>query len=361
MSKEKTTVQKIEDAIREIREKESNVYFFVIDTKGVPTGSLAYIYETALYLLEQGYNVSMIHAEKDDFVGVREWMGDKYADIKHYNLEKDKPSLGPSDFLFIPEVYSNVMSATKDLACRRIVILQNFRYMSEIIPVGVSWSDLKIHDCITTGEPLKKVVEEFFPGTNVSVVHPAIQDYFHDDDEPKKLIVNVVSKSPSDVEAIIKPFYWKYPNYSWVAFRSVANLPREEFAKALREGVATIWCDSKTDFGYDAVEAMASGSIVIGKIPDDELEWIGENGHISDNGLWFYNFKDAADIIASVIEAFITDSIPDDIYKNMKRTASEYSVERQHKEIDRVYGEIFKETEEALTIILSKYKNENNG
>lgn len=361
MSKEKSTVQKIEEAIQSLQNKEFNVYFFVIDTKGVPTGSLAYIYETALHLTESGYNVKMIHAEKDDFVGVREWLGDKYADLPHLDLEKDKPAIGPADFLFIPEVYSNVMSATKDLACRRVAILQNFRYLAEIIPFGVSWSDLKIHDCITTSDALKNLVHEFFPNTVTRVVHPAIQDFFHDSDEPKKLIVNVVSKSPTDIQAILKPFHWKYPNYTWVAFRNIANLPREEFAKALREGVATVWCDAKTDFGYDALEAMASGSIVIGKLPDNEPEWLIKNGEIRDNGLWFSRFQDAADRIAAVVESFIDDTIPQVIYDEMKDTVSNYSVERQHREIDDVYGEIFEESEKTLKIILDKYKNEANG
>lgn len=363
MSKKKktTAVDRIKEAIDIIHNKQSNLYFFVIDTKGVPTGSLAYIYETGLYLSEQGYNVKFLHAEKDDFVGVRDWLGDKYADLPHYDIEKDSPVIGPADFLFIPEVYTNVMSATKGLQCRRIVILQNFRYMSELIPIGVSWDDLKMHDCITTSDQLRNMVHEFFPNTSVKVVHPAIQDFFHETNEPKKLIINVVSKSPTDIDAILKPFYWKYPNYSWVAFRNIANLPREKFAEALREGIATIWCDTKTNFGYDALEAMASGSIVIGKIPDDSPEWMGENGHIKDNGLWFYDFRSACDIIASVVQSFITDEIPQEIYDEMKSTVSEYSVERQHREIDRAYGELFNETENALKIILDKYKNEDNG
>ena len=361
MSEENKRVKELEEAIEKIENKESNLYFFVYDTKGVPAGSLAYIYETALYLYEKGYNVKMVHAEKEDFVGVRSWLGDKYADLPHFNNGTDKLTVGPADFIFIPEIYSTAMSATKSVACRKVVILQNFRYMSEIIPVGVSWSDLNIHDCITTSDSLKNRVLEFFPGSTVNIVHPAIQDYFHEGKEPKKLIINVVSKSPSDIEAIIKPFYWKYPNYSWVAFRNVANLPREPFADALRESVATIWCDNKTDFGYDAVEAMASGSIVIGKIPDNEPEWLEKEGVLKDNGLWFFKYEDAADIIASVIESFISDTLPDVIYDEMRATVSEYSVDRQHKEIDTVYGDLFNETSNALKIILNKYKESNNG
>ena len=102
MSEENKRVKELEEAIEKIENKESNLYFFVYDTKGVPAGSLAYIYETALYLYEKGYNVKMVHAEKEDFVGVRSWLGDKYADLPHFNNGTDKLTVGPADFIFIP-------------------------------------------------------------------------------------------------------------------------------------------------------------------------------------------------------------------------------------------------------------------
>ena len=105
MSEENKRVKELEEAIEKIENKESNLYFFVYDTKGVPAGSLAYIYETALYLYEKGYNVKMVHAEKEDFVGVRSWLGDKYADLPHFNNGTDKLTVGPADFIFIPEIY----------------------------------------------------------------------------------------------------------------------------------------------------------------------------------------------------------------------------------------------------------------
>ena len=98
----------VNESISKLENKEFNIYFFVLDTKGNPSSSLEYIYQTALSLSKMGYNVAMLHQEKE-FVGVREWLGDEYADLKHFNIEKDNVPISASDFLFIPEIFANVM------------------------------------------------------------------------------------------------------------------------------------------------------------------------------------------------------------------------------------------------------------
>ena len=92
----------VNENISRLKNKDFNIYFFVLDTKGNPTSSLEYIYQTALVLHRKGYNVSLLHQE-NEFIGVREWLGDEYADLPHLNIEKDNVEITPSDFIFIPE------------------------------------------------------------------------------------------------------------------------------------------------------------------------------------------------------------------------------------------------------------------
>ena len=91
----------VDENISRLKNKDFNLYFFVLDTKGNPTSSLEYIYQTALVLHKKGYNVSLLHQE-NDFVGVRDWLGDEYANLPHLNIEKDNVEITPSDFIFIP-------------------------------------------------------------------------------------------------------------------------------------------------------------------------------------------------------------------------------------------------------------------
>lgn len=349
-------IKNIEKSIEKLVNKDFNVMFFVVDTKGIPSGSLAYIYETAYQLKEAGYNVKMLHAEKE-FVGVGSWLGEKYAELPHETIDKDNTTtVSPADFLFIQEVYTSAMSATKQLPCKRIVIFQNFSLLADTCPMGVSFDDLKIRSCVATTEDLKEKIKTFFPDVKVDIVHRAIPSYF-ESQKNKKLIINIVANDKHEINEIVKPFYWKYPQYKWVAFRPIPNnLVREDFAKALKESFATIWCDTKTDFGQSAVEALAAGNIIIGKIPENSSEWIYKNGAIRDNGLWFYNSSDACDMIASAVQSFITDSIPEVIYNEGKETASAYTAERQKEEILNVYPSIFKLRKEELEKLLEIYK-----
>ena len=349
-------IKNIEKSLEKLTNKDFNVMFFVVDTKGVPSGSLAYIYETAYQLQQAGYKVKMLHAEKE-FVGVGDWLGEKYAAIPHECIDKDNTTtVSPADFLFIQEVYTSAMSATKQLPCKRIVIFQNFSLLADTCPMGVSFDDLKIRACITTTEDLKEKIKRFFPDVKVDIVHRAIPATFKSD-KNKKLIINIVANNKHEINEIVKPFYWKYPQYKWVAFRPIPNnLTREDFAKALGESFATIWCDTKTDFGQAAVEALAAGNIVIGKLPENGSEWIYKDGGIRDNGLWFYNSSDACDMIASTVQSFITDTIPDIIYKEGENTVSAYTEEQQNKEILEVYPALFNLRKGELEKLIEVYK-----
>ena len=357
-------VEKIQDAIDNLENKNFKLIFFVMDSKGVPSGSLAYIYTTAYRLHEKGYKVKMLYAD-DDFVGVGGWLGEKYAALPHEKNEKGKMNISPEDFMFIPEVWANVMTATKDLPCKRVVILQNENYMTDIIPDGVSWGDLKIRDCVATTNRLSYAAHEYFPGTFIRRVRPSIPDYFRKG--PKKaqdLVIGIVANDPREVHAMLKPFYWKYPDLSWVPFKYVANQPREEFSKILSDFSAVVWCDTTTDFGYSALEAMACGNIVIGKVPENEPDWmLDEKGQLKDNGIWFYKYNQAADAIAMFVKTFISDEIPEKIYDEMAKTVLEYTEEKQNAEIDEIYEQMFsfrkKELEEFLRVYKEKQlKNE---
>ena len=350
-------IKNLKENLEKFDKKDFNVFFFVVDTEGQANGSLAYIYETAYTLKENGYNVKILHAEKE-FVGVGEWLGEKYASLPHELIDKNTNlTVSPSDFLFIQEVHSSALAATKQLPCKRVVILQNFSYLEETCPMGVSFDDLKIRDCIVPTEALKEKMHKFFPEINTEVVHRSIPSFFKERGNGD-LIINVIAENHTDVNAIIKPFYWKYPQYKWVAFRPIPNnLSREKFAETLGSSFATIWCDTKTDCGQNALEAMASGNIVIGKVPEDYSDFIFDGeGSIRDNGLWFFNSSEACDIIANVIRAFLTDTLPEVFKQEAEKTVEVYSVERREKETLSVYSEIFNRRKAEIEKLIEYYK-----
>ena len=356
--------ERIQEQISNIDNKNFSLYFYVIDTKGVPSGSLSYIYDIALGLQNMGYKVGMMHNE-EEFIGVEEWLGKDYANIPHYNVEKNQIEISPSDILFIPEVYSNVMTATRKLPCQRVAILQSFDKLTEFIPFGASWGDLGIFKAITTTEANAKRLNKYFPFVKTSVIKPKLSSVFEKNDEMKKLIVNIVTRDPSDVNKIVKTFFWQYPMYQWVAFRDLRGMNREEFAKSLQEGAITVWVDNVTDFGYTPLEAMKCGSIVIGKVPEVAPEWMWNKDENTEDltqaGIWVDNFDTLPSVLSSVIRTWTMDGIPERIQKEADKIVSLYTEGQQLSDIKKVIidGLIKERRNEYETTLSSLNKTEN--
>ena len=357
----------VEDNIQKMENKSFNIFFFVIDTKGNPSGSLEYIYRTALTLKELGYNVAMLHQE-EEFIGVRDWLGDAAADLPHHNIEKENVEISACDFLFIPEILSSVMSQTKTLPCKRVIILQNHSFMADFMPVGVTPFDMNINEVVTTTKALKDIADEYFPGIKTHIVRPMIAPVFRNNDNPKKLIINVVSRSQDDISRIVKPFYWKYPVYKWVSFRDLRGVTQEVFADALREGAITIWLDEISDFGYSALEAAKSGSIVIAKVPSTPTDWTfvyeeSEDGKSASNGLnpafiWFDDIRRVPDMVASVVRTWTLDRIPRELYDNLAKAASDYTYDAHKADVEKEYGkELFEKRLSDFKEVLAQIKN----
>lgn len=328
-------IERIKEQIEKIDNKDFSFYFYVADTKGNASGSLAYIYEIASGLQDMGYNVGMLHSE-EDFVGVGEWLGENYAELPHYNIERNKIDISPSDFLFIPEVYTNVMTATRNLPCQRVGILQSFDKLVELIPFGAGWGDLGVFKAITTTETNAKRLNQYFPYVDAKVVKPKISSVFNKTDDLKKLIVNVVTRDQSDINKIVKPFFWQYPMYQWVAFRELRGLSREEMAKSLQEAAFTIWVDNTTDFGYLPLEAMKCGSIVVGQVPSVTPEWMMAGENLTNAGIWVDNIASIPSVLASVIRTWTLDRIPGEILEEADKLVANFTEGQQLQDIKNV-------------------------
>lgn len=338
--KDKIVLERIDKEIEKISKKENKIYFYVIDTKGNPSGSLEYIYNLALLLKEDGWDCTMLYQE-DDFVGVGDWLGEEYTNIPHENITKNV-SVSPSDLLFIPELFYNIMAQTVNFPCKRVVIMQNYDYVIDQTPVSKQWGDFGIFDVISNTDYNANLITDVFPYLRVKTIKPFISNIFGETSEPKKMIVNIISKHGEDINKIIKPFYWKFPIYKWVSFRDLRGFPKQKFAELLRESAITIWVDEFSSFGYSALEAMKSGNIVIAKMPKRGLEWAESKDNVfNDSCVWFDDFNETPEIIASVVRSWINEKVPTKIFDDAKEVLSKYSREETKKEICEYVNSIF--------------------
>ena len=361
MEKKSSVIDNIKKELDRIDKNENNIYFFVVDTKGNPNGSLEYIYKLALLLQKNGYNVSMLYQE-DEFVGVGEWLGDEYANLPHEDITSGNVSVSPSDILFIPELFSNIMQQTKTLPCKRVAILQNFDFVLEQTPISAQWGDLKMLDCITNTEHNKKLITDVFPYVKTTVINPYIDKMFGTTNEPKDLVINIVAKNPIDVNRIIKPFYWKYPMYKFVSFRDLRGFPKTMFAKCLREAAITIWVDDDTNFGYSLFESMQSGSITLAKVPKVQQPWMmnQEQTTLTDACIWFDDFSTLHRMIASVVRSYMTDTIPNELNDNFKKIKDVLSEEQTEKSIVEFVKTTIENRKNDIKMLLSEVTKNND-
>ena len=359
-------LEKVRAEIEKIDKKENNVYFFVLDTKGIASGSLEYIYKLAMIAKNDGYNVSMLYQiEKgDEFVGVKDWLGEEYANLPHHNVASDEIEITPSDIIFIPEIFANVMNQTKKLPCKRVAILQNYDYLLEQMPFAAQWGDFGILDCVCNTEYNSELIKDIFPYVRTTVVEPYIDKVFGQTIEPKKLIVNIVARDQSDINRVIKPFYWKYPTFKWMSFRDLRGFSKEGFAKALREAAITIWVDTDTSFGYSAIEAMKSGSIVIAKVPEKPLKWMDPDDEQSlslrNCCIWFDDFNSVQRQIATVVRSWITDNVPSEVEEEAKKVTDMFSEKKTTDAFNDYLDKIIKTRRIELEALISKTEKEEN-
>ena len=365
-NKNEIIVNRIKETINRINNNDFTLYFFTIDSRNVPNGSISYIYNLAKELKDEGYNVKMIYQleneyspneleelkrkdlaidENRTFIGVKDWMGEEYGEIEHLNIDKEEWKISPSDFLFIPEVFSSLMFQTfkHKIPCKRYVILQNYNYISEFIPLGVEWANYGITEVISNSQTQLDLVKGIFPYVKGKVLNPFISGKFRKPVTAKKLIVNVISKNQSDINRVIKPFYWRYPVYKFISFRELRNFPQDRYAEMLKEGAITLWIDDETPFGYSALEAMRCGNIVVGKIPEVIPEWMKINNEVSNSCILFENINDVPDILANVIGSWMQDEIPHQLLDDMEKTNALYTEDEWKTNVSKIIGELKEE------------------
>ena len=66
MSKDKNAIERIEETINSLQNKDFTLYFFVVDSKNVPNGTMQYIYQIAKTLQDKKYKVKMVYQMENE-------------------------------------------------------------------------------------------------------------------------------------------------------------------------------------------------------------------------------------------------------------------------------------------------------
>jgi predicted peroxiredoxin len=362
---ELSQLDKLKIAVNKINKKEIKFLFAVVNSPQ-PSASVYEVYFHANVAKNMGYDVTML-TDSQDFK-VPEFVDKSLTQIKHLSMDKIKLTVGPQDVLVIPDVFSNVMEQTKNLGCIRIGLLQSIDYMLNSLVLSVDWSQFGIENILTTSKSMKDALNIYYGPKKfkVGVYDVGIPNYFNNDtDMPKRPVISVIGRNPNDIAKVIKLFYSKFPQYQWITFdpmmtesKPPSPLRRIDFAERLRKNFASLWIDRISSFGTFPLEAMKSGSIPVGIIPDFAPEYLLNNeGQFVDNaGMWTNNIYQLPLMLGDIVTKFLDDTIDENIYESMQNVASKYTQENSTKQLTDYYSAIIQERKSLLEKAIAEYE-----
>lgn len=358
--------EKIKKSLNRLENKESQMLFAIPEAQN-PSASVYEIYFHATVLKKMGFK-TIILTEKPDYE-IPKWVDVELTDHKHVPMSSAKGlSVGPDDFIIIPEVFSNVMEQVKNLPCVRIGLLQSVDYMLNSLVPGTDWKSFNVDDIITTSQTLKEFIESFYGKNkfNISVYNPGLPDYFKRTDEPQKPIISVIGRNANEISKIVKLFFARYPQYRWITFDPMLTkskppqpMRRKDFAERLRGNFAAIWVDRISSWGTFPLECMKSGVLPIALIPDITPDYILERNEkdeavkIKNNsGIWTDNYYEIPVLAGESLIKFLDDTIPDELYDNMEAISSKYTLENAEKQLMDIYSSYIERRKKLFTDVI---------
>jgi hypothetical protein len=147
----------------------------------------------------------------------------------------------------------------------------------------------------------------------------------------------------------------KYPELSWVLFERVQGsepfITREQLANKMGEIPALLWLDKDAGFGTLPLEAMKSGAVVVGMIPEIEKDYLKND----DTAVWSNSIEVLAEQLGVVIKEWMVDNVPQTVYENMEKVSSQFTTENHEKTLIEAFSNIF---ENRKNLIKQAIENE---
>jgi hypothetical protein len=352
MSKNKENIEKLESSLSKLNSNEHVIYFLTYDTRNNARASVKHIYDMALTLKESGYN-SKILVEDKTYTGVESWLGDKYNSLEVVTIKDDRVEIKIEDTIVVPEYYSNVLESLANIKCVKVMLVQQKEYLFETLPIGSRWSDYGFDRAITTTESSKKYILENFNETVVHIIPPIIGEDFIPSEKMAKPIIAISCRDRSINKKLISEFYIRYPHLRWITFRDMNQMTYSEFSDLIKECLVSVWVDDDSTFGTFPLESMKSGVPVIGKIPKNEPDWIGENG------MWTYDESKLTEILGKFVLAWLEGvEINDEVKQKMKEALLPYDSEITKTNIISIFNSFKNNRVQAIEKALEKLNSE---
>ncbi len=233
-----------------------NIFYFCPDFSP-PSGGTKRLYRHVFHLNRLGFKAFIVHYKKGF---VLSWHGCKVP-VKWL---EDNLLFSVDDTLIFPEGLPSLMKQTQHLNCNRIAIALNWAYIFNSLPKGENWKDYGITRDITPS-PIIKDFLELSMGVDVTLIDNYIDTskFAYKPEKKKNKIVYLTRKDSSGdiLSFIFKRKEGVFKKWEWMP---LDDLSEDNYAEQLSESRIFLATSSREGMPTSALEAMASGCVVLG-------------------------------------------------------------------------------------------------
>jgi hypothetical protein len=232
-----------------------------------PSGGVRRLYRHVEILSAHGLPASILHHRRGFRAG---WFPN---DVPIEYWEKDF-ALAPDDILVIPEGHTDVIMATANVACERIVIALNWANIFRRLPIGEDWRNYGVRHVIAGSEYEREFILRTMgldstvlrSGTNTDLFRPAAD---------KQLRVAYMPRKNQEMFHLIASiFRARYPRWQHVPFVPIDAVAHESVARVMSESAVFLATSFPEGLARPPLEAMNCGCIVVGFAGRGSLEYM---------------------------------------------------------------------------------------
>lgn len=224
--------------------------------RDVAAGGVRRLYRHIEILASHGFDAAILHHRK----GFRLTWLTSYAPVTYW--EDALPFL-ESDFLVIPEGHGQIMSLSRTLPCKRVIIALNWSRIFQCLPPAVSWKTLGIDQVIAGGQYEDRFVRATM-GVDTTVIPSGIDTKLFSPSAKKMQIAYMPRKNAREFQMIYRIFRTAFPEFHHIPFISIDGIPHTSVADHLAESAIFLAHTYPEGLSRKTLEAMACGCIVVG-------------------------------------------------------------------------------------------------
>jgi hypothetical protein len=287
------------------------------------SGGIRRLYRHVEILHAHGLPARILHQRRGFKAG---WF-ETEAPIEYWETDF---ALQPTDVLVIPEGHTDVIIATVEVPCVRVVIALNWANIFRRLPIGKNWRDYGIRHVIAGSQYERECIRRTMGLDSCVLASGTDSRLFHEAPRKQLQIAYMPRKNADLFHIIACMFRSMCPRWEHVPFVPIDSVSHAGVGRVLSESAVFLATSFPEGLARPPLEAMASGCVVVGFAGHGSLEYMkhGENCYRADDG----DLLTAAEYLDAALER-IASGQAGPMIAAAREMASRYSLAREEQAV----------------------------